>query len=286
MNYHIDVLPFSISKNHPYKFDKNGVILSKIPYTQEYHYHTTSIASYAIKNSDNPKIFDPQIRWLVNNIDQDGAYRQNFTFPHYYNFPKPWIGGLCQGLAISALIKAYKKYDKKTYLDTAKKAFNCLNRDIEDEGCIFTDRKGEVWIEEYPVCPHILNGFIYALFGIYDLYKETKNKEIKNLFDGSIQTITTNLKNYDMGFWSLYDLAEKLPATEFYHTIHIKQLNALYKITGNEILQKYGTHWKNAANNSRYRSKANRTRTMSIVKKHGIIDSIKRYYQRRQWLHG
>ena len=286
MNYYIDVLPFAISKNHPYKFDKNGVILSKIPYTQEHHYHTTSIASYAIKNIDEPKIFDLQIKWLVNNIDKDGAYRHNFTFPYYDNFPQPWTGGLCQGLAISALIKAYKKYDKTIYLSTAKKAFNCLNRDVADDGCVFTDSKEHVWIEEYPMCPHILNGFIYALFGIYDLYDETKNKKIKNLFDGCIKTITANLKKYDLGFWSLYDLAGKLPATEFYHMVHIKQLHALYKMTGNELMEEYSIRWKNASNNSYHHFKARIKRNILRIKKHGINGIVMRYNQRRRWMHG
>jgi len=35
MNYYIDSLPFSKAKGHPFKY--NGVILTKIPYTQDYN---------------------------------------------------------------------------------------------------------------------------------------------------------------------------------------------------------------------------------------------------------
>ena len=164
MNYHIDILPFSVSKKHPYKYDKNGVILSKIPYTQDYHHHATSIASCAIyyKGIDN-KIADSQIKWLINNISDDGGYYHNFILP-FYNFNIPWVGGLAQGLAISALVKANE-------IKTAEKAFRCLkNR------CIFIDEFENVWIEEYPTSPpaQILNGFIYELFGVYDFFSATK----------------------------------------------------------------------------------------------------------------
>ena len=286
MNYYIDLLPFSISKKHPYNFDKNGVILSKIPYTQEYHYHTTSIASYALKNSDNPQIFNDQIQWLVQNIKDNGAYEHNFSFPYYNKFPVPWIGGLCQGLAISALIRAYKKSKKKTYLEIAEKAFSCLNREIKDDGCLFIDGKGNKWIEEYPIKPQILNGFIYSLFGIYDLYKTNQNKYVKKLFDECINTIQTNLNSYDINYWSKYDLKNQLPSTMFYHKVHVKQLDALHRITKVKMFKEYSYRWNKCMDNRFYQIKAKIKRNKSIIRKHGISKSINRYVQRRRWLNG
>ena len=288
MKYYIDELPGDISKSSPHKFDENDVILTKIPYTQKYHYHTTSIASYAIMNSDNPKIFDTQIKWLVNNIDQDGAYRHNFTFPYYSNFPKPWIGGLCQGLAISALIKAYNKYDKKIYLNTAKKTFNCLNRSTEDNGCTFIDKNGYMWIEEYPVIPHphILNGFIYALFGVHELYEVTKSKHAKKLFDDSLRTLEKYLYKYDLGYWSKYSVTEKYPATEYYHGVHIKQLSAIFRLTENEFFNSYKERWESYSQNIYKRLKAKKERTLLHIRRYGLTGCVKRYNERRRWLYG
>lgn len=286
MKYHIDTLPFSIAKKHPNSFDQKGVLLSKIPYTKQYNYHTTAIASYAIVNSENQQIFYTQINWLMENITSDGSYQHDFSFPFYDNFPKPWVGGLCQGLAISALILAYKKYNDQKYLDTAFKAFTCLKRDIKDNGCLYTDDSGYKWIEEYPVKPKILNGFIYALFGVYDLYDATKNIEVKHLFDCCIDTLKTHLHLYDIKYWSLYDQIEKFPATTFYHTVHVKQLKALYKITKEEIFNEYAKHWEKASKNMKNKFKVKRVRTVLIIKKRGFIKSIQRYIHRRRWKHG
>ena len=52
MSYYIDTLLGDEAKGSPHKFDSKGVILTKIPYTQEYHYHATAIASYALSNMD------------------------------------------------------------------------------------------------------------------------------------------------------------------------------------------------------------------------------------------
>jgi len=114
---------------------------------------------------------------LVDNIKKDGTYKHNFVFPFYDNFPKPWVGGLAQGLAISALVQANN-------VEVAEKAFNGLQNN-----CIHVDGLGNTWIEEYPLAPpvKILNGFIYALFGVYDLYKKTGNEEAEELWKKGLE---------------------------------------------------------------------------------------------------
>lgn len=271
--YYTKILPFSIHKKGPYKFDSNGVIQSKIPYTQKYDYHVTAIASYAIANVENSKIFDAQIKWLIDNIDKNGAYKHDFTFPFYNNFPKPWIGGLAQGLAISALIRADE-------IKTAEKAFKCLQTK-----CTRTDNLSYLWIEEYPMDPpaSILNGFIYALFGVYDLYKETKNKEAEMLWIKGITTLENNLKYYDLGYWSKYSLLDNLPATGFYHKVHIEQLGVLFNITTKNIFETFSYNWNICLNSNTCQLKAKMKRNFIIIKKHGILRSWKKLQQQKKW---
>ena len=56
--------------------------------------------------------------------------------------------------------------------------------DINEKGTQYKDEHGNIWLEEYPTIPtsHVLNGFIYAIFGIYDLYRVTKGKNVFNVF--------------------------------------------------------------------------------------------------------
>ena len=69
---------------------------------------------------------------------------------------------------------AQKKYTKSFLLD------------IKNGGVTFKDQKGDIWIEEYIMKnnpTHILNGFIWGLWGIYDYWLLTKNEDLKNKFD-------------------------------------------------------------------------------------------------------
>ncbi|MBI2632908.1 MAG: hypothetical protein HYW78_00770 [Parcubacteria group bacterium] len=106
------------------------------------------------------------------------------------------------------------------------------------------------WIEEYIVSPptHILNGFIWGLWGIYDLWLFTKENKYKNLFDDSIATLLKNIHRYDNGFWSLYQLKHKkllrMLASPFYHRLHIIQLKILYKMTSAQLFLEYAERWK------------------------------------------
>jgi len=272
INYHIDTLPFSKAKGHPFKYE-NGVILSKIPYTQEYHHHVTSIASFAIQNYSagfNSKAFDIQIRWLLKNMNGDGAYVHNFTFPFYNNFPKRWIGGLAQGLAISALTRAGE-------IKAAEKAFNAMKNN-----CVWKDNLDYLWIEEYPLKPpaRILNGFIYALFGVYDIREKTKSQEARDVLIEGITTLEHNLNQYDLGKWSKYDLYDELPATKFYNTVHVKQLYALYKLTKKPIFKQYADKW----NTDKCPLDIKIMRVRKIIKKNGIAGCWKKRKQRNGWL--
>ncbi|HEC92573.1 MAG TPA: hypothetical protein ENI51_06255, partial [Candidatus Atribacteria bacterium] len=171
------------------KLDKNGVILYKVPYTQNFDYYPVNIALYALgnfemfldtKKESYRKKFLKQLDWLTSNItvkEDFGVWEHRFVLP-YYKFDRiPWVHGMAQGVAISALVRGYQLTGNKEYLKIAEKAYGAFERNIEDGGIKYVDEKGNVWFEEYAIfpLPHILNGFIYALLGVYDLYSTTKN---------------------------------------------------------------------------------------------------------------
>jgi len=247
--YHIDILPFSIHKKHPMKFDENGVILSKIPYTQEYGYHGTSIASYVIQTGD-----ESNLQWLLDNM-KNGAIYHNFVFP-FYPMKKGWVGGLAQGLLISALIR--NNYERE-----AKKALNALKKYCYNGQSI----------EEYPDV-EILNGWIYAIFGIYDIDDTT-------FFEENILNLKKKLNHYDLGYWSKYDTFDGFPSSLFYHKVHIEQLNALYKITKDTTFKSYSDKWSNFSN---FTIKKNMLKkNYMIIRKHGVLGTYERYKKRKQW---
>lgn len=277
MKYYIDILLDDSSKGSPHKLDTKGVVMTKIPYTQSYHYHATAIASFALANLNDEKTLDSQIQWLVENMDKNGAYWHDFQLP-YYDFNQPWVGGLAQGLAISALIRAYHKSNDKTLKESAFKALDGL-----EMHCLHKDAEGFLWISEFPDTPTILNGFIYALFGIYDMAEEGSTKA-KKIWEECIDNLSKKIEKYDLGYWSRYDLQTGMPATLFYHNIHIKQMAVLAELTSLEIFLLFKQKWQHYLNNKYFHFRAKLKRNTLIIKKHGLLGSYKRYKQRKNWL--
>lgn len=140
-----------------------------------------------------------------------------------------------------------------------------MTRNIKEGGVIDIDEKGNYWIEEYIVYPttHILNGFIWALLGVYDTWKYLGSKSAEDLLIKCYETIGHNIHKYDNGYWSLYDQAG-LPldniASSFYHKLHIVQLEILYNLSGNHIFYNYADKWRsyNLSNFYRFRSLINK----------------------------
>lgn len=275
-------LQWSIISSH--KLDKKGIILYKIPYTNGYNYYPVQIALYALGNHElyldrNEEqcldIFLKHTDWLVNNIvvkEGFGVWEHLFTLP-YYNFDRiPWVHGMAQGLALSALLRAYNITNKDVFLETARKAYGVFEVDIKSGGVRFVDKNGNIWLEEYAILPppHILNGFIFALFGVYEFYLVTGEKNALDLWENGIKTLENNLNKYDLGYWSLYNLVHSHPATNHYHTWHIEQLKVLYRLTDKKVFLEYSDRWQKYFDSTLNHMKASLKRAKVHLKTHGF----------------
>ena len=167
-----------------------------------------------------------------------------FDWEYRDTLKNPWYFGLAQGQGLSLLVRAHKITGKKKYLISSKNVFESFLKTVEEGGVTYVDSEKNKWIEEYIVFPptHILNGFIWALWGIYDYYIYFNEEKAKNLFNSYNKTLINNIKSYDINFWSLYEHSGtnlKMIASNFYHNLHIIQLEILYILTGNNIFNVY-----------------------------------------------
>ena len=97
-------------------------------------------------------------------------------YPGAAEVPPGWYGAMCQGQAISVLVRAHLATShlasgrSNTYLAAAARAAAVFNMSSQ-EGGVRGEVLGRVWYEEYPTSPssHILNGFIYGLLGLQEL---------------------------------------------------------------------------------------------------------------------
>jgi heparosan-N-sulfate-glucuronate 5-epimerase len=252
---------FDRKAHYPGPFDEDGIPLLNYHGKIGKQYNPIAIAQYGLGNynlykrtKDNiyNEKFIRAADWLLNNIEKNKhdvcVWNHKFEWEYFKTLKAPWYSALAQGQGISLLIRAFIETKKEKYLLIANEAFESLIKEIKDGGVLYIDKNGNWWLEEYLVEPpsHVLNGFIWSLWGVYDYFLVTKEKKASDLYENCLNTLNENLYRYDIGYWSLYDLSMnrlKTIASNFYHNLHIVQLNILHKLTGNKIFLEYSNKW-------------------------------------------
>lgn len=266
-------MSFLHKANYPGPFDNNNIPLINYRGVIGKQYCPVAIAQYGLghynlyKKTGSKKNIEIAIRqadWLVANLEKNdkGMSVWMFHFDWEYlggKLKSPWYSALSQGNGISLLVRIYLETKEQKYLDSCQEAFKSLLKKIGEGGLVYVDQNDDCWLEESIVDPpaHILNGFIWALWGVYDWWLLTKNSQSKELFDRCVETLKNNLKKYDTGFWSLYERSGtrmKMMASYFYHSLHIVQLEVMYRMTGEQIFKEYAEKWKKYKNNWFYRN--------------------------------
>jgi hypothetical protein len=197
-----------------------------------------------------------QNRWGV------WIWNHHFDWEYRDTLKAPWYSGLAQGQGISLLVRAHRETGDPEYLRAAERAFTGFLVPTNEGGVTFTDKQGNLWFEEYIVSPptHILNGFIWATWGVYDYFLATADPTAQDLFQRAVKTLLENLGHYDLGFWSLYEQSGtrlKMVASPFYHQLHIVQLRVMHQLTGETQFARFADRWESYG-----RSRAKRTRAL------------------------
>ena len=253
---------FTAKADYPGQYDPAGIPLLNYHGAVGLQYNPIAIAQYGLghyncfRRTQDPErrsAFLNAAKWLVANLQQNpaGLWVWNHHFDWEYRTPlkAPWYSALAQGQGISVLVRAHQETDIPVYLETAHRAFEPFLKTMDNGGVTCVDDEGHTWFEEVIVTPptHILNGFIWALWGIHDYYLHTRSQEAERLFSKGIQTLKHNLHRFDVGFWSLYEQSGtrmKMLASPFYHRLHIVQLQVMHKITSESLFGDYAHRWE------------------------------------------
>jgi heparosan-N-sulfate-glucuronate 5-epimerase len=203
--------------------------------------------------------------WLTRELKPNAhgvpVWFHHFDFPYRQLLKAPWYSGLAQGSGLSLLVRAAQATDNVTFAESAHRAFQSFERSVSDGGVLVEDARGHVWIEEYLVDPpsHILNGFIWALWGVYDYARWTGRAEAEKLWKTCLRTLEARLGDFDTGWWSLYESsagATPMLASRYYHTLHITQLRILHRLSGVETFAARADRFEAHLRNRRYRLRA------------------------------
>lgn len=255
-------MTFFDKTRYPGPFDRGGIPLLNYHGKVGQQYNPIAIAQYGLghynlykKNGDrdNFEIAKRQADWLVNNLE--GNQRNAKVWMHHFDWESrdllkaPWYSALAQGNGISLLTRLYLETKNQKYFEAIKMAFKAFLVNLDEGGVRYVDNQGYYWLEETILQPptHVLNGFIWAMWGVRDYFLLTREGAAKILFDRCVQTLKSNLYQFDCGFWSIYEQAGtklKMLASPFYHSLHIVQLQIMHKITEEPIFKKYADEWR------------------------------------------
>jgi len=234
-------------------FDDSGVPL--YPYGDQLVYLPVHIIPYALGQLEihrqsgeerGLENFKNCVDWLDESQLADGAWLMPIP-SRRFGLNGPWRSAMVQGLGISCLVRAAQVFDEGCYLDSATKALGLYRLEVEHGG-VASHQPDGVFYEEYPCEPacHVLNGFLFALWGLFDLMRLDSTSEATSLWEDGLVTLEKWLPRYDIGYWSLYHIPAppRNPATIPYHRLHINQLKVMFELTQRQIFREYATKWQ------------------------------------------
>jgi hypothetical protein len=254
-------LDFSSKVSYPDIFTDNGIPLYS-HFGQSHIINPIVVCQYAFGlfelyirsgpgSTEYRDKFLNQADWLVENSinwkSSGKVWNINYDIPEY-GVTSPWISSLSQGEAISVLTRANKITSDKTYISIAEKALAPFEVSVADGGLV-NRFNGNIVYEEYPSplkTVGVLNGFIFALFGIYDLALINNSSRSQTLFNDGVHSLIKLLDYFDIDYWTnyyLFDFPKNYCSSYTYHRLVSEQLKALHIITGKEIFNLYFKRW-------------------------------------------
>lgn len=249
------------------RFDENGIPLNKTyidVQDKDYVYFPISIGQMGLAvwhswlesgRDEDLQRFLEFADWFLTNAEESPElgvrWLTDVPLPAYGN-PGPWQSAFAQARGISILLRAYQQSGNKAYLTVAEKALIPFTLPVSEGGVTSFTPSGPFY-EEYPsdVPVLVLNGMIFSLLGIYDFVRAFPEKEVaRTIFDSGLNTLEALLPEFDLGYWSRYNLCRREnypgidPATIGYQRLHATQLELLYKMTGRRQFQHFASRFR------------------------------------------
>lgn len=274
-------------------FDAMELDRGRTPVHRSRHFQTYNpayIAWYGLMNleqwlrGENPagrRTFLRQVAWLETHAveREDGSVVWPLTMDWQEGacrLKAPWISAMVQGLVVSSLVRAYRITGRQRLLDRCRGATRVFEKDVADGG-VRAGVPGRVTYEEYPgfPLPRVLDGYLFSLLGLYDLWTETGDPRAGALFADGIQGLKHRLPAWDYkGKWSWYGSHGYLSPPR-YNKLNCALLTALGSLSGEPALQRYADAWAPARLSSLGRAEVflvfmftkNRSRLRSLLRR-------------------
>lgn len=239
--------------------DSNGIPLLDYKGSIGLQYNPLAISQYAIGCIQSGSPFYKEAilcaDWLIasSHLHEDGY---SALLPYQFSIAaaglnSPFYSGLAQAVAYSFFIRLARIADQPKYGAFAKRIFDGMVKPVDSGGFLrYID--GCPVIEEFILDKQsvILDGWLFSIISMVDECTLSRSA-YPGLLGDSIVALRRLLPLYDYGYWSktdLYHVRPSMPASLFYHNLHIIQLSALKKQLGLDFLGDYVTRWSHGKN--------------------------------------
>ena len=96
---------------------------------------------------------------------------------------------------------------------------------------------------------------IFSICGLADYLRVFPENNLANkLFNEGVETVKNSLSQFDLGYWSKYNLIDTEwypkndPSTITYQHLHVTQLKMMFKLSGEQIFQDYAEKFNKQIN--------------------------------------
>lgn len=236
--------------------DENGV--RYFERLEKQYFHPVATAQYALAKLDEANrtgSAESLEAARINGqalLDHAEVVDRGLYFPYPFDFPlggrkkhtvhAPWWSAMAQGEALSLFVRLFEATGEKKWRTAADKTFLTLD-DLgprDEPWSVYVDRRKYLWFEEYagdtpPLV--VLNGHMFAMFGVWDYHHLTGSKKAAELFDAAATTLREHLplfrKDGEASFYCLRLPLCKKPEwqSEKYHGIVERQMRYIADMT-------------------------------------------------------
>ncbi len=196
--------------------------------------------------------------------ERDGAWWFPYLFPWTYyerTLTAPWWSGMAQGEALSLFVRLHDATGDAEWWTAAEQTWRSFlqPRAAGVPWSTMVD-DGRLFFEEYagnqpPLL--VLNGQVFAAFGVYDYWRATGDPTARRYFDGAATTVLSIMplvrKPSGVSYYCVQEPYCQSPLWQnsFYHGIHVWQLDTLARLTGDDAFLEWSAllteDWQPAA---------------------------------------
>ncbi len=262
----VDALPYArtartvLALDDPrHTIDDSGVRVQPWEGQPDGVFHPVGLAMYALDQLESYRVTGDRAhldRAVVNaeallagaSADESGAMWFGYPFEHRLHrddalaMSPPWFSGMAQGQALSLLVRLHEETGEARWAQAAHATFTSFAGDQTRGEPHFrlAAANGCLWFEEYvddDIPPtHVVNGHLYAVFGLYDYAVAFTDPPAVELFDAGATTIRESFDSFRVpGRSSLYCAADYCAHTRWkppnYHRGVVAQLEILAGMT-------------------------------------------------------